>query len=468
MTTGCSGNNGMSPSLPMLKRRKKHSFRGGINSGDPDIDRLFKEACKKLDELDKRQRALRAGTPVEQAIAPPRTVSLTPTNQAPALPVCSLPKTEDLNAPKNAPFEAFGVAPIQNQGNTCFAAVIVQTWLLANEDGIRSQRKNWFEAEAYDKSTIADFLIQLISQYKQVVATDVLGTTGEASPKGVDILLLLVGVFSKIDPAMKRAFPDYVHKCQEKVSLGLGRPWFDQQDADQMIVLLYDFIYGENPTITQQGILFLQPDRGDILLDDNGAPLRSQAQHSFLAELYAGRIQIPVPHEKRGDRFVVTPDCSFPKIFQKAFYASQEPLKRTVITEDGRTIEKDINVQARREYLSTAPMQLNLLAMRFGVDEKGISYRVEGAIPGIEERMDIPGDYFIDGKSAAYLFDSAIIHEGGKSPDSGHYIAIVKKFNPETKQRCFYKVSDAIITPISVKDALTYASQAYILFFKKI
>jgi len=418
----------------------------------------------------------------------------------PALPtIHSLRPGDQIRYPNDPQLESFSTARIPNQGNTCFAASILQAWILVHSEAIQSKKVEWEERGDHDKRDIANALITLIEKYR-AAAAESLGKQSEDgsmdSKKRVDILPMMLEILGKLDWQMAEELPGYLEKqtrweqevadlrtaldaapsCGEEElqmkqicldSLLLNHPRFSQRDVDQMVICLHDFLYEDCPSTYQKAVLFLYPEEGEEVLDDSMQPLATVNQYHCRLETYTGRTQIPVPWKEEGGRFIVdVRNNSFPKLFQKAFFGDQEPSKRFVKEKDGKIVEKLVRVISRRDYLSTAPQQLSLTTMRFRYS-KGASHRIQGDLRDIKERLEVPGDYFIDGLPATYTLESMIVHEGGSDANSGHYVAIVKKTNPKTRERDFYRASDADICLISPEDALKCAEQSYMLFFKK-
>ena len=89
--------------------------------------------------------------------------------------------------------------------------------------------------------------------------------------------------------------------------------------------------------------------------------------------------------------------------------------------------------------------------------------------------MEVPSDYFVDGKSATYRLDGIIVHQGGDSARGGHYWALVRKFDAATKESYFAIANDGTVGRMKLdpgetekKKVLDYAGNAYILIFEKI
>ena len=107
--------------------------------------------------------------------------------------------------------------------------------------------------------------------------------------------------------------------------------------------------------------------------------------------------------------------------------------------------------------------------------EHGATRCVRGRIEGINEILEVPGDYFADGVPATYRLDGIIMHQGQENAKEGHYWALVRKYDPTTRDSRFLVTNDSVVGPMKLSEGKTeremvldYAANAYILVFKKI
>jgi hypothetical protein len=129
--------------------------------------------------------------------------------------------------------------------------------------------------------------------------------------------------------------------------------------------------------------------------------------------------------------------------------------------------------------LTTAPRQLVLPFKRFAFSREDMqTHAVRGSVQGIGEIMEHTGDYFIDTRSGKYRLSSVIVHDGGDNAKSGHYWALIRKFDPATGMSRFDVANDDTVGALpadperpdeSIVDrVLRYAGNSYITFWEKI
>jgi hypothetical protein len=171
--------------------------------------------------------------------------------------------------------------------------------------------------------------------------------------------------------------------------------------------------------------------------------------------------------KERIERRCVVDNASFPLMVRKAFLESDVKVRRTVVV-DEFPVQADVHAD-RQDQLERAPNQLVLGIKRFAFDA-ATPFAIRGSIEGIEEVLEMSGDYFSDGQGARYRLDGVIIQEGGNRPSSGHYTAMVRKFDPETGESRFVHCNDSVIAQAedNPDNFLRWASHGYILVFNRI
>ena len=248
-----------------------------------------------------------------------------------------------------------------------------------------------------------------------------------------------------------------------------------QQDAQEMLQHLHAFIYEDliKPLQIQTfAALNLAP--GETLV--SGDPGR----YPFKPESYVG-VTFLYPEaqfDESTHSFLVAPGSSFSALLPKGFCGEGETAECKVRTESGDAT-KNVPIAHMRSLIETAPSQFVFCLNRFRVMQsfnertgqfEVTSYKVQGAISGIDEIMEIPGDYFADGAGAVYRLDAIIDHDGGTLASSGHYTAAVRKFNPATPRNSrFVFCNDSAISGLSREGFLQLAGlSGYILILNRI
>ena len=197
----------------------------------------------------------------------------------------------------------FHAVSLPNRENTCFAAALVQAFLLDHEEGLRLQEQNLLAPE---KREAIEMLIQFIDSYRE----------GANTGQSADILVVI--------------------EALKKMGAIPAEGALAQQDADEMIGHLHDLIYKNIPgRMEQEGYVFVGgvAETEYVLYQDQDAIfLRS--------EFYSGRWSIPLKVIPTEQGYRHNPDIDCPTLFQRAFhYASEGNIVRPVVKEDGTVVE---------------------------------------------------------------------------------------------------------------------------------
>lgn len=128
-------------------------------------------------------------------------------------------------------------------------------------------------------------------------------------------------------------------------------------------------------------------------------------------------------------------------------------LSATIASTSNEITTKNLPVKSQKDRFVTAPQELNFQIKRFTQDSK------------LNNEVDMKEILELDGKK--YKLDSIVIHQG-KSKDSGHYVAYVRKKDPRTGEDHFELANDGTISQVSMEAVLSAAKQAYLIRYTRI
>lgn len=255
------------------------------------------------------------------------------------------------------------------------------------------------------KLTISDSLTKLLKK----------NDSTELNPLAADVSRAIDNL-SKLD--VKNSKFESFKQIADNFNIKLWNPGLEQQDADEMVSALLLFVEGESQ-IQECGFGYY--------FDDQNQPV----DRSLASSPYIGKRDISLIADKDNR---VNPDISFEFLFQDSFMSGG--IKDFNI---GGGKKKDLI--AKRDALSSPPQRLNILFKRYVYDEYGEFNRIMGPIPGMNEILEVPKDYFLNGENPQYRLDSAIIHIGD-TPRSGHYVAIRRRVHAGSEKVSYELLND--------------------------
>ena len=112
-------------------------------------------------------------------------------------------------------------------------------------------------------------------------------------------------------------------------------------------------------------------------------------------------------------------------------------------------------------YLNSAPEHLFIMIKRFNANDQ----KLDDPIEGINEIIELPKNYFRDGKGAKYQINGAVIHSGHTS--AGHYTALRKAVDSQGGEQYLF-ADDQDIWEIPQEEFMKLIQTSYMIFLKKI
>ncbi len=316
------------------------------------------------------------------------------------------------------------IISIPNKGNTCFIASTIQAWLIYQQKGLKKKLSN---AKPEEKEVI-EALLSFIEKYKKQETID------------IRIFLETVMVHYKGGNAQLSQFAKEMIEWKKSASTS-SYPALPQVDTEEFMRWLSSFIQPEEITRLH---------KEDLLLAE-GETLQEPKTTN---DPYEGRRDlIPL----KGQTLSHLIDLSFQDDLEEDI-----SIERLIRNKDQNLEEKKVPLKSRTEQLSQAPQEFILSLKRFDRNNE----RIGDPIRQVNEFLEMPEKHFADGKSAKYRLRSIICHKGTKT-NSGHYVAYVRKINPQGLSQ-FYLADDGRISPEKTEDVLKAAETAYQIIYDKI
>jgi|GEM_PF-4700449 len=280
-----------------------------------------------------------------------------------------------------------------NGGNTCFIAALTQAFLGGDEKILEMTAHA--EKRAFGKEKEA---LSILNRFLQVHA-----------------------VCRSLNEPVPSEETSRVRKALSLLGLeGAERP--TQQDADEALVALFSAV-AEKTNGFQTKLWAL-----DTLGAPQDAPkARLRADERTLDAARRIFWEPSQPNWGRVDLSLPKGKGSLPSMIQTFFFEdkSKEKPRETLRRQDETGRERLFPLQSKRMCLETAPERLTVVFKRFQGARK-----VDADVQGIGEVLEMPGDYFLDGRQARYRLDGAVFHLG-KTPSSGHYTALRRVVSPQ-------------------------------------
>lgn len=341
---------------------------------------------------------------------------------------------------------------IPNKGNTCYLASVIQGWAVFQTAA--------FERKLANPSTTDSDKHIILSILKWIKKYD---TTDQ----------------SKID------IQPILDLITQNPNFRIGR----QEDASECIAWLQNFTEGSSPivlhtteTLASDALL-----SGETLLPENrtcdpypGRMVLELSTHATLPEMtwfdtamtllklaknfFHPKTEAQMPQVKSGPTLLEM----IKNLYSPATVEEGTEVTRLVQSAEGSVTLRKLKLSSRQERLSAAPEELTLEIKRFRYDRKThITHRLGDEISQVPETFQLPAECLNSDQKAFYKLRS-VIHHLGDSPDSGHYVAYVRKIDPQTQQSYFIEANDSAITPIDQATMLKMAAQGYILIYDKL
>jgi ubiquitin C-terminal hydrolase len=316
---------------------------------------------------------------------------------------------------------------IPNRGNTCFLASVLQSWAI-------------FQKPAFEKKLAA----ATTSENDRHIIRSIIEwiNTFETSREEMIDLGPFLGV------ARNPAFP-------------IGR----QQDAAELITWLENFT--AEPSTVYHSNLKIDPrelQEGDVVFDGEE-----------MAPRYVRSIPLEVERQIQKDgTLVIKPGQTLLGMISKFFSESDLTeqgayVERYVQDPTGNVTLRKLRLSSKQDFLSNAPKELTFQIKKFHRDSQTErTHRLDGELEKVQETFEMPAEYFANGSERASYQLRSVIYHIGSSPNNGHYVAYVRKIDPNTGASTFICANDESITPIDPETMMKMATKGYILIYDKL